>query len=385
MISFTEISPINLGILLFALFWLICYLFIVIRFSIGWKNICKLSDKKNIYNSSEKLFITVVIAVRNEAGVIGKLLKNLAEQSYPKEFFEIIICDDNSEDSTTEEVNNFIIAHPDINTSLLSAIGEGKKNALAQGINQANGSWIITTDADCKLSENWIKSFSKIIENKSPKMIVGAVSVIAEKSFFSKLQALEFGSLIASGGGAIEIGKPFMCNGANLAFEKSAWEKVNVENSNSIISGDDVFLLHSIKRFFGAGSIVFNPNRDGLVKTTPQRDLLSFLNQRIRWAAKSSFYKDWFSKFTALTVFLASLFTLVLLVIPKLFLFGVLFFLIKLVIDFPILRRYTVFIENKKLLNIYFFLQPIYIIYIIFAAFFSFFGGYKWKGRKHKR
>jgi len=385
MISFTEISAVNLGILLFALFWLICYVSIIIRFSIGWKNVCKLSDKKTIYKPSEKLFISVVVAVRNEAGVIGKLLNNLAEQSYPKDSFEIIICNDNSEDSTAEEVNNFIFSHPDIKTSLLSAIGEGKKNALAQGINQAKGSWIITTDADCKLTESWIKSFSKIIENKSPKMIVGAVSIIAEKSFFSKLQALEFGSLIASGGGAIEIGKPFMCNGANLAFEKSTWKKVNVENSNSIASGDDVFLLHSIKSFFGAGSIVFNPNREGLVKTAPQQDLLSFLNQRIRWAAKSSFYKDWFSQFTALTVFFTSLFTLVLLVIPKLFLFGVLFFLIKLVIDFPILRRYTLFIENKKLLNIYLFLQPIYIIYIIFAAFFSFFGGYKWKGRKHKR
>ena len=75
-------------------------------------------------------------------------------------------------------------------------------------------------------------------------MIVGPVSFHQEKSFFQKIQSLEFLSLIAMTAGAIKTGHPIMCNGANLAYEKQAFFDVGGFGIDRFSSGDDVFLLH---------------------------------------------------------------------------------------------------------------------------------------------
>jgi hypothetical protein len=43
------------------------------------------------------------------------------------------------------------------------------------------------------------------------------------------------------------IGKPNMCNGANIAYPKAVFEEVNGFDGNEhIASGDDEFLMHKI-------------------------------------------------------------------------------------------------------------------------------------------
>ena len=51
--------------------------------------------------------LSVLIAVRNEEAGLLKLLQDLANQTYPKAFFEVIIIDDFSEDRTVELVTDF--------------------------------------------------------------------------------------------------------------------------------------------------------------------------------------------------------------------------------------------------------------------------------------
>jgi cellulose synthase/poly-beta-1,6-N-acetylglucosamine synthase-like glycosyltransferase len=52
--------------------------------------------------------ISVVIAARNEESNIARLLEALEKQTYPKEFFEIIVVDDFSSDKTPEAVKPFL-------------------------------------------------------------------------------------------------------------------------------------------------------------------------------------------------------------------------------------------------------------------------------------
>ena len=67
------------------------------------------------------------------------------------------------------------------------------------------------------------------------------------------MQELEFLSLIGSGAGAIGIENPIFCNGANMAYRKDVFLETNNFNNDNTVSGDDVFLLHSIKASGGAG------------------------------------------------------------------------------------------------------------------------------------
>jgi hypothetical protein len=53
--------------------------------------------------------------------------------------------------------------------------------------------------------------------------------------------------LVGSGACAMMIGKPNMCNGANIAYPKAVFEEVNGFDGNEhIASGDDEFLMHKI-------------------------------------------------------------------------------------------------------------------------------------------
>jgi hypothetical protein len=64
-------------------------------------------------------------------------------------------------------------------------------------------------------------------------------------------QQLDLTSLQGATIGSFGLNKAFMCNGANFAYTKSLFEKLNgFDGNNKIASGDDVFLLQkAVEKF----------------------------------------------------------------------------------------------------------------------------------------
>jgi len=188
---------------------------------------------------------------------------------------------------------------------------------------------------------------------------------------------------VASGAGAAGAGHPFLCNGANLAYRKDAFLQVNGFGGNEkYLSGDDVFLLHKMKKEFGRKSVVFCKNESAHVKTYPAPGLKKFISQRIRWASKSKGYKDALSIITSIIVFSYSLTVLSSFLAgffnPVFFLaFGGLLML-KMLTDLPLMIGITRFAGQKKLMTWYIPFQVVYPVYIVVAGLGSFFGRKKW-------
>ena len=65
-----------------------------------------------------------------------------------------------------------------------------------------------------------------------------------------------------------------------MAYRKNVFLELNNYGENNIASGDDVFLLHSIKRKYN-NSIVFVKDEDAIVTTDSVQYFSSFINQRI--------------------------------------------------------------------------------------------------------
>jgi glycosyltransferase involved in cell wall biosynthesis len=57
----------------------------------------------------KKRTVSVVIAARNEAKNLQELLLCLLNQDYPKELFEVILADDDSEDDTEQVAKNILM------------------------------------------------------------------------------------------------------------------------------------------------------------------------------------------------------------------------------------------------------------------------------------
>lgn len=347
----------------FTAFVSLLYFALVLTFSMGWKRIYPFVPKGNEVLTS---LISVVVACRNEDGHIRQLIACLAQQS--NQNFELILVNDHSTDATRKYIKAAQTQYPKI--LLVDAVGYGKKNALKEGIREAKGNLIVTTDADCLPSYHWLESIASFQRRNNCDMIICPVKLSGKDSVFAYLQVLEFTSLVASAAGAAGAGMPVLCNGANLAFTRKAWLACQEDLHPEEQSGDDIFLLESVKK--RGGKIRFLKSESAFVTTAQAENLSELIKQRRRWSAKSRLYTDWQLIFTASTVFVTSLLLVLLAAlsfyrINYLYVFVGLFFF-KYVVDSVFLSTVSKFFQLNTIWLYSFLLSIFYPFYIVFVA-----------------
>ena len=359
---------------------LLLYVLLIISYTLGWNKIKKISQE----GFSPK--VSVVIAIRNEENQIAPLLKSLQSQIYPRDKLEFILVNDHSTDNTLGLLEKLNLDNLQI---LNMPEGKfGKKDAIRMAVSKASGDLILVSDADCIFNPNWVQTMASYFTNDGIKLVSGPVSFNKQQSLFQSLQALEFASLIGSGAGAIGIQNPIFCNGANMAYRKEVFLAVNNFEKDSAASGDDVFLLHSVKAKYPI-SIVFAKDENAIVTTASAQTFSDFINQRKRWAAKSSGYKDISSIYASYLVFFTNLsfiFLFVLLFFNSCFfpLFAG-FYIIKFMVDFFLLLPVLKFFNRTDLIKWIFPFELLYSFYIILIVILSFTKKFEWKGRIHKK
>ena len=330
-------------------------------------------------------FVSVVIAARNEEKNIANLLTSLVKQSYSPEKYEIIIVDDGSTDRTADIVLKFqeqtkpIVLLPSIE-SLQKKTGR-KAAALTQGIQSAKGEIIVTTDADCEVPHLWIETLVQYFSYDTA-MVAGPVAEKTSSSAFGNLEALEFLGLITVGAGLIGSGHPIICNGANLAYRKSAFEQVHGFGDGS---NDDEALMNRIVHQ-QIGTIAFAATADALVTTASHNTLKTFLLQRIRWANKRGHYEDGSILFSLIALYLFFVFIAVVWILAisdeAWLLPAFIALAAKLILDYTTLRAGAK--EWNQYISLSYFLvaEVFHVPYILLAAAIGQIGTLTWKGQK---
>lgn len=368
----------------------IAYGVLLFSYAISWKNIEFFNPILNEHNF--KTTVSIIVAARNEEQNISTLLKALSKQTYPKSLFEILIVDDNSEDGTVIKVKEFIQNNPSSNIKLLELktlhpILKNKKAALSEAIKTATGTLIVTTDADCTMGSDWLSTIVAYYETYLPKLMVCPVMLEGD-NILEHLQIVEFLSLMALTGASINLGKPLMCNGANLAYPKAIYTSVNGFMGNeTVASGDDTFLMFKVKEKYNGG-IHFVKSPQAIVKTQAQKTFHAFLNQRIRWASKTKHYKNKYIDLVGIIILLAnlSLITLALLAVLDLRCLYILIFAIssKIVADVVLLISSQNLFKTSKLnpfsIGLLTVVYPCYLLIVMITKQ----SGYQWKGRDLK-
>jgi poly-beta-1,6-N-acetyl-D-glucosamine synthase len=289
-------------------------------------------------------FVSVVVACHNEQENLPLLFSDIENQDYPPDLFEIIIVDDNSDDNTFEIASQF---KRTCRIIPLNNSGKGKKQAIRTGINAASGELIITTDADCRMEKNWIRTIAAFYEKNQPDLIICPVQIESRNGFFGRFQELEFLSLQGITAGSALIGEATMCNGANLSFPKETYLRHSENMHDEIPSGDDIFLLQSLKKERHS-KILWLESAEAIVTTAPSPGASSFMKQRNRWISKSRAYSDKFTIALGIVTFVTIITQVSLLAaglfFPKILLVFLTAFIIKSIPDFLILlntsRRY---------------------------------------------
>ena len=159
---------------------------------------------------------SIVVPFRNEKENLPKLLHTISKLNYPKELFEVLLVDDDSEEVFSPRFAVFSLQV--IKNERKS--NSPKKDAIETAIAIAKNDWIITTDADCLVQKDWLHSFDQLIQEKDLKMIASGVCYVPKNGFLQAFQTLDFLSLQGATIGSFGINQPFMCNGANFAYSK---------------------------------------------------------------------------------------------------------------------------------------------------------------------
>jgi len=364
-------------IIVVALIVILLYAFFNIGVIIGWLRLPLTKIEKQ---NTKYLKFSILIPIRNEENHILDILRDIENQIYDKHSYEIIVIDDSSQDKSYQLVKQLYIK----NLTLIKSRGEGKKEALKTGLDIAKNSFIIQTDADCKIGSNWLAGINQYLNKNSVKLLIAPVVFRSQNTFFSSLQELDFYGLMMNTAGLAGLNHPIMANGANLIYPKELVSDYNHRQVKSS-SGDDIFLLHYIKKKFGNKDIHFLKSKEATIETAPNSSLKEFVYQRLRWASKSKYYNDLDTIGAGIIIFTTYFSLLILLYfsfwsedLKHVFLY---LFIFKLIIDtltlLPILKFY-----KKWNLIIYFpILAFVYPFYVSFVGIISLFVSFKWKGR----
>ena len=361
---------------------LVSYSILILYYKAGWNELHSFSTVIN----EPGIKISVIIAARNEEENIGKLLTSIESQTYPKQLLEIIVVDDHSTDNTTNIVKNFQFVK--LIPLQFDNINSYKKKAIETGIAAASGDLIVTTDADCVVKENWLKTIAAFKEETNAVFVAAPVAMENNQSLLQIFQSLDF--LVLQGITAASVKKRIhnMCNGANLAYERKVFYEVNgFTGIDHIASGDDMLLMQKISRRF-PGKISYLLSKEAIVTTQAAKTWKEFFGQRIRWASKATNYND-FKIFSAL--FLVYFFNCSLL---ALFISGfwmhdmwwglIAILFIKIVIELLFIYPVARFYNKQNLLKLFPLFQPLHIVYTVIAGWLGVFGNFEWKGRRVK-
>ncbi len=179
--------------------------------------------------------ISVVIPTFNEEENIAQCLVSLCHQTVPRNEYEIIVVDGGSKDQTREIAAKYA-------DKVFIQTSKKVGGARNDGVKEAKGEIIATTDADCIIPPGWIKRIADDFRrDRALAQLYGPVYPIEEgvKNRFSLLLANTFSRI------GYYSQTFYYTLGCNTAFRKDAFVKAG--GYRCIDAGDDLEIAMRLK------------------------------------------------------------------------------------------------------------------------------------------
>lgn len=188
--------------------------------------------------------ISVVVPTYNEEQNIERCLQSLADQTVPREAYEIIVVDGNSKDRTRE------LAEP-LADRVFVQTSKRVGGARNDGAMASAGDIIATTDADCILPRDWVERIAKNFEEREIVQLYGTVYPI-EGGFRNHLSLSGANVFSRLGYHTRTI---YFTLGCNTAFDREAFVRAGMYRC--IDAGDDLEIAQRMRKL---GKVYLDPD-----------------------------------------------------------------------------------------------------------------------------
>jgi len=221
--------------------------------------------------------VSVLVPVKNEEKVVGRLLDALVRLDYPKENLEVVVVEDESRDRTLEICRSFSAKHPWIKVFHRdSSLGKG--DALNFAFHQSSGEIVATFDADDVPEEQAVKKALRYFNSPETGAVHGFHRTLnLRESIVSRLAAYENFLYRLSNDGKYALRLFVTFSGSNTFFRRTALEKVGLWDPKSLVEDAELSVrfarAHIATRLAPVECWQEMPARVG-----------SLFKQRIRWS-----------------------------------------------------------------------------------------------------
>ena len=240
--------------------------------------------------------VSVIIPIHNEAGRMEGLLRTLLCQDYPA---EIIFVDDRSDDESPAMLEQFVRearARGVVNCRIISLKENPgpnyKQYALARGIAEASGDFLLFTDGDCDLPPGWIRGMvRRMADERTGALIAPVFKKIGGKRFLFLYQCFDHAvryDYLAAATGLCAAGGGF---GNNLIVRKKALDEAGAYEAVPSSPTEDAALISLIRRR-GKYRIRAACLPDVAVDTDAERSWKALAGQTLRWNNGGIFSPD---------------------------------------------------------------------------------------------
>ncbi|MCE5250635.1 glycosyltransferase [bacterium] len=229
--------------------------------------------------------VSVVVCARNEERVIRRCIDSLVELDYPRDKTEVILVDDESDDSTPAILEEYASRYPFL--TVLSTESEprdlpAKQRPLNLGINHAHGEIVLLTDADCAVKPGWVRAH--VAAYHGSVGISGGITVVSGKhgGLFARIQGCELVTKLAAAMGAAGLGLPVTIMGNNISFRRQAYDASGGFSRIEPNIVEDMALVNAVVGQTGY-RLGWAVGGDGVAVTMPEDSFRKFIHQRLRW------------------------------------------------------------------------------------------------------
>lgn len=179
-----------------------------------------------------KTLFSVIVCTYDRPGHLERCLGSIFRQSYPRDYFEVILVDNGGMDETARAAAELERLSP-VPFTFRRELRTGLSHARNAGIRIARHDFIAYLDDDAAAGEGWLASFDDTIRSMGADVVGGKVVPVPEKGFtppawFETQYVKGFFGLdwetMGYGGGVLEIRFPLYVGGGNSCTRRALFD-----------------------------------------------------------------------------------------------------------------------------------------------------------------